>query len=386
MSHNEIEKVLRKLGTLRPKFVTYSSVKEINPVEWNLLAGEAAPMMEWEYFYILEESRTVSESRGFFPLYIGLYNAHEELIGIAPMFERIHGANEFGLTGLMNDIALVTGIPVGRGLMGSVPFTPVPVYQFLVKDKAKERVVWELFLRYIDFICETRGLYSVRFYFLSPATSQLHDLLGLFGYVGLVSNHFLWTNTYKYYDEFLNTLGAHKRRNILREIRKLQEMGIKIEISLGTEVDPSLYSMALDAYESTWRKHMPSETHPYLTPAFFSLLKPFFQHRCLFSIAKKCENISGLALFYHKGEAMFGRYWGCFEKIPYLHFGTCYYWPMKYAIERNIKYLDPGFGGEHKALRGFKQIPVYHYVKFYGRQKGKCYQALERIVSCSFIF
>ncbi|MCX7822782.1 MAG: GNAT family N-acetyltransferase [Syntrophobacterales bacterium] len=382
MGFNEIGRVLKNLGISQPKFITYSSIKEINPIEWNLLAEDAAPMMEWEYFYILEESQTIGPSRGFFPLYIGLYDSRGTLIGIAPMFERPHGSNEFGLTGLMNDISLMTGVPVGRGLMGSVPFTPVPVYQFLVRDKSRERLVWELFLRYIDFICETRGLYSARLYFLSPTSSHLHDLLSLFGYMGLVSTHFLWINRYGSYDEFLKTLGAHRRRNILREIRKLKEMNVEIELLPGTDVDPSTYSMILEAYESTWRKHMPPETRPYLRPAFFSLLKPFFQHRCLFSIAKKSRKIVGLALFYHKGDTMFGRYWGSFEETPYLHFGTCYYWPMMHAVERGIKYVDPGFGGEHKALRGFGEISVYHYVKFYGHQSKKCYRALENIIGC----
>ncbi|MGC8718431.1 MAG: GNAT family N-acetyltransferase [Thermodesulforhabdaceae bacterium] len=384
MSRNDIEKVLKKLGTSKPRFITYSSVKEINPVEWNMLAEQAAPMMEWEYFYMLEESLTVSETRGFFPMYIGLYDSNSRLIAIAPMFERTHGSSEFGITGLMNDVALITGVPVGRGLVGTVPFTPVPVYQFLVRNKEKERAVWEIFLRYIDFICETRGLYSARFYFISPSLSHIHDLLERFGYAGLVSSHYLWTNEYQSYDEFLNSLDVHKRRNIRREIKKLLEMGIEIKLLPGTEVDASVYSMAFEAHESTWRKHMPPGTHPYLTPAFFSLLRPFFQHRCLFSIARKSDNIVGLALFYHKNDILFGRYWGCFENVPFLHFGTCYYWPMMYAIEHGIKYVDPGFGGEHKALRGFEEFPVHHYIKFFGQQKSKCYRALEHLVGSVF--
>lgn len=380
MSHTGIDKILRRLGIYRPKFVTYGSIKEFNPVEWNMLAENAAPMMEWEYFYILEESQTVSASRGFFPFYIALYDSSGKLIAIAPMFERSHGAHEFGLTGLMNDIALMTGVPVGRGLVGSVPFTPVPVYQFLTKKGVEERIVWELLLRYIDLVCEAKGLYSSRFYFLSPTVSNLHHVLSLFGYVGLTSTHFLWNNRYTTYDEFLSSLGSHKRRNILREIRKLLEMNIKIELRPGTDVDSSVYAMALDAYRSTWQKHMPPETRPYLTAGFFSLLRPFFSHRCIFSVAERAGSIVGLALFYHKGDTMFGRYWGCFEEIPFLHFGTCYYWPMMYAIEKGIKYVDPGFGGEHKALRGFQEIPVYHYIKFYGNQKDRCYRALEHII------
>jgi hypothetical protein len=45
MSRQDIEKALRKLGAANPRFVIYNSVKEINPIEWNALAQDAAPMM-----------------------------------------------------------------------------------------------------------------------------------------------------------------------------------------------------------------------------------------------------------------------------------------------------------------------------------------------------
>ena len=28
--------------------------------------------------------------------------------------------------------------------------------------------------------------------------------------------------------------------------------------------------------------------------------------------------------------------------------------------------MDPGFGGEHKLIRGYEVVPVYHYIKFHG--------------------
>jgi predicted N-acyltransferase len=74
----------------------------------------------------------------------------------------------------MNDVALMTGVPVGRGIVGTVPFTPVPVYQFLARREHNKESLWELFLRYIDFLCETRGLYSVRLYFLDGSTLAFH--------------------------------------------------------------------------------------------------------------------------------------------------------------------------------------------------------------------
>ncbi len=383
MSHYDIEKVLRKIGSSKIRFNTFSTIKEISPLEWNALSVKSSPVMEWEYFYMLEESRCINEDRGFFPVYIGLYDAKNRLIGIAPMFERTHGAYEFGISGLITEISAICGISVGKGLVGTIPFTPVPAYRFLIRDcdEETEGAIWSLFLKYIDFICETRGLFSVRFYFLSELSKSIHEIFESFGYVGLVSNHYLWTNHYESFDQFLGSLSSHKRRNIRREIKKIREMGISIKIIKGSEANQEIYDEAYRIYEITWKKYMPFGIDPYLNPDFFSLLRPFFNHRCTFSIAERAGKRIGLALFYEKGDFLYGRYWGSFEEVPYLHFATCYYWPMIYAIEKGIKYIDPGFGGEHKALRGFKYIPVHHYIKFYGHGKHKCYLALERIVN-----
>ena len=73
-----------------------------------------------------------------------------------------------------------------------------------------------------------------------------------------------------------------------------------------------------------------------------------------------------MAIFYEKASSLYGRYWGTLEEVPFLHFATCYYHPIRYAIERRLTTMDPGFGGEHKLYRGFQVIPCYHYIKFYG--------------------
>jgi predicted N-acyltransferase len=61
-----------------------------------MLAQDAAPMMEWEYFYVLEESQTVSQNRGFLPLYLALYDHNSRLIGLAPMFEDLMELTNLG--------------------------------------------------------------------------------------------------------------------------------------------------------------------------------------------------------------------------------------------------------------------------------------------------
>jgi predicted N-acyltransferase len=52
----------------------------------------------------------------------------------------------------------------------------------------------------------------------------------------------------------------------------------------------------------------------------------------------------------------YGRYWGCTEHIPCLHFEACYYQPLQWCIEQGFKRFEGGAQGEHKMARGL--LPV----------------------------
>jgi len=51
--------------------------------------------------------------------------------------------------------------------------------------------------------------------------------------------------------------------------------------------------------------------------------------------------------------ALFGRYWGATEELPFLHFEVCYYHSIEDAIARKLARFEPGAGGSHKVARGF---------------------------------
>jgi predicted N-acyltransferase len=56
---------------------------------------------------------------------------------------------------------------------------------------------------------------------------------------------------------------------------------------------------------------------------------------------------------------LYGRYWGCFEEHPFLHFNVCLYHPVEDAIARGLARFEPGAGGEHKLTRGFEPRVTY---------------------------
>ena len=58
-------------------------------------------------------------------------------------------------------------------------------------------------------------------------------------------------------------------------------------------------------------------------------------------------------------EALFGRYWGCIEDHPCLHFEICYYQAIDYAIRHGMKTVEAGAQGEHKLARGYEPTETW---------------------------
>jgi hypothetical protein len=62
------------------------------------------------------------------------------------------------------------------------------------------------------------------------------------------------------------------------------------------------------------------------------------------------------ALNFIGGDALYGRYWGCTEYEPFLHFELCYHRAVEFAIERGIGRVEAGAQGEHKLSRGYEPV------------------------------
>jgi predicted N-acyltransferase len=56
--------------------------------------------------------------------------------------------------------------------------------------------------------------------------------------------------------------------------------------------------------------------------------------------------------------AAWGRYWGCIEHVPCLHFEACYYQPLAWCLDQGIQRFEGGAQGEHKMARGLLPTPT----------------------------
>ena len=83
----------------------------------------------------------------------------------------------------------------------------------------------------------------------------------------------------------------------------------------------------------------------------------------LIDAKREGEPIAG-ALNLLGADTLYGRYWGCTEDVPFLHFELCYYQAIDAAIARGLATVEAGAQGEHKLARGYLPTPTWsaHYL------------------------
>ena len=75
------------------------------------------------------------------------------------------------------------------------------------------------------------------------------------------------------------------------------------------------------------------------------------------------EAVAG-ALNFIGRDCLFGRYWGCTEDHPCLHFELCYYQAMDFAIDHGLGRVEAGAQGTHKLARGYMPSEIHSLAPF----------------------
>jgi predicted N-acyltransferase len=93
---------------------------------------------------------------------------------------------------------------------------------------------------------------------------------------------------------------------------------------------------------------------PYLTRAFFDLISERMGNKVLLMLAYRGSRPIAGALNFVGSDTLYGRYWGCTEEVPFLHFELCYYQAVEWAIDHGLSAVQAGAQGEHKLARGYE--------------------------------
>ena len=235
----------------------------------------------------------------------------------------------------------------------AVPFTPATGRRLLVLPEHGQTAQSALVGGAVRFAVQN-GISSLHITFCEGEEVNICQQMGL---MHRLSQQFHWCNAgYDCFDDFLASLSSRKRKSIRRERGRARAFGGQIEILTGEALRPEHWDVFWRFYQDTGARKW---GHPYLTRSFFDLAHETLRHDVILVLARSGGRYVAGALNFAGRETLFGRYWGCLEHHPFLHFELCYYQAIDWAIVNGLKRVEAGAQGEHKLARGYLPTPTH---------------------------
>lgn len=335
----------------------HTAVSDIPEATWNALVEHdpwAVPFMEWRWLESLEASGSVCPDSGWHPRHLALWRGNR-LIAAAPAYLKEDSYGEFVFDWSWASAADRLGVAYYPKLVLATPYTPATGRCILVaKGEDRPAREAELLRGAVEF-ARSENLSSVHALFPTADEVETFAAQG-FGIRHGVQYH--WQNTgYATFEDFLARFHSKRRNQLRRERKAPAEQGVRLRTVRGDAlagVDPKLVH---DLYISTVDRHVWGRR--YIQPEFFERALARFRHRVELVLAEREGRVIAGTFNVAGPDVLYGRYWGCFEELPFLHFNTCLYHPVEDAIARRLKRFEPGAGGEHKLVRGFEPRLTY---------------------------
>jgi hypothetical protein len=143
---------------------------------------------------------------------------------------------------------------------------------------------------------------------------------------------------------------------IRKERETAQGRGLTIRALTGDEIEPQHWDAFWRFYQDTGARKWGT---PYLTRKAFDLFHETMRADMLLVLAFDGRRAVAGALNFIGRETLYGRYWGCIEDHPCLHFELCYYQAIDWAIAQGLKRVEAGAQGEHKLARGYLPVETH---------------------------
>jgi predicted N-acyltransferase len=339
------------------------SMSRIDAEAWNACAGPENPFVQHAFLEALEESGSATAETGWAPYHLVIEDKSESPLGVAPMYVKGHSQGEFVFDHNWAHAYESAGGKFYPKLLIAVPFTPATGPRLLVRpDQDRALIEGQLIAGGVE-AANQLDLSSVNVNF---PTERQWDHLGESGFLQRTGEQFHWLNhNYETFDDFLAALSSRKRKAIRRERRGAMASDIEIEVITGSDLREEHWDAFFEFYMDTGSRKW---GRPYLTRAFFSIVTETMPEQIVMILARKDGDYIAGALNFLGTDTLFGRYWGCKEDHPFLHFEVCYYRAIDFAIEHGLARVEAGAQGHHKLSRGY--LPVHTYSAHWIRDAG----------------
>jgi len=348
------------------------SAKDIGAQAWNACANPEAvadphPFTRYDFFEAVEESGSATARTGWRPSHL-VIECSDAIQGLLPLYLKSHSHGEYVFDWGWADALERAGGQYYPKLQASVPFTPVSGRRLLVSRGAADGTegIQNALLSTASAAVRQLNASSLHITFL---TDQEWRAAGELGFLQRIDRQFHWENHgYTNFDQFLGALSSAKRKTLRKERAAVFAEGVEFDWLTGCDITETYWDKFFAFYMDTGSRKW---GRPYLTREFFSRVGQNMGEQILLVLAKRDgRTIAGALNFFGEG-VLFGRNWGCTEHIPFLHFETCYYQAIEFAIARGLKRVEAGAQGEHKLLRGYMPVPTYsaHYIAHPGLRR-----------------
>jgi uncharacterized protein len=337
-------------------------IDKISRDAWDsLLAPDDSPFVEWDWLYAMEQSGSATRDTGWAPYHLIVRQGpKKQIVAACPLYLKTHSMGEFVFDHGWADAAERAGLRYFPKILVGVPFTPHTGRRFLTAPGSDRGGLINLLGLALTSICEDNKLSSVHVNFCEPDEAAA---LAPIGFMERLGYQYHWHNAgFATFDDYLNRL-KHKRRTAVRHERgAMEEQGVQIRVVAGEEIPDRMFPEMYRIYCSTIEKLYWGRQ--YLSEEFFDLIRKTFKRNMVFIGAYDGRELIAGAINLAKANVMYGRYWGCFREVRFLHFNVCYYAGIEHAILNGIQRYEPGAGGEYKWLRGFDPAITrsIHYV------------------------
>ncbi|MCU7918171.1 MAG: GNAT family N-acetyltransferase [Candidatus Thiodiazotropha sp. (ex Epidulcina cf. delphinae)] len=335
-----------------------SSVDELNAWEWNRLVVDDNPFLKHEFHAAMEHHDCVGRRFGWIPRHLIVRDAGR-IIGLSPLYIKSNSYGEFVFDHAWADAYRRSGLHYYPKLISAIPYTPASGERLLIDADANLAQVRKLMVDATIGLAKELGLSSIHWLFTRQEEGKQIRGMGVMERLGV---QFHWQNPgYEDFEHFLSQLTAKRRKNIRHERRKVFNRGIRFRLLHGREVAMHEWHLFARFYNKTFEERY---SLPTLNAGFFQEVGERMDEQVILVLAYDADVCIAGALLFRSRSVLYGRHWGTVQRYDGLHFETCYYQGIEYAIKQGLQRFEPGAQGEHKIWRGF--LPAitcsYHWI------------------------
>ncbi len=339
---------------------TVDRIAAIGREAWDACAGGDNPFVSYDFLSALEDSGSVGAETGWLPHHVVLESGAGEVLGCAPLYLKGHSQGEYVFDHGWADAYERAGGAYYPKLQCAVPFSPVGGPRLLARPGDDGDRIRDGLLSALVQVAERLGVSSLH---ITYPTEAEYDRAGKFGMLQRIGEQFHWFNRgYGDFDDFLASLTSRKRKSIRKERQRAVAGGLTIHALTGGELRPdhwdAFFRFYIDTSDRKWG-------HAYLNRQFFELIGERMADRVVLFMAEDSGRPVAGALNLVGGDALYGRNWGCAGDYRFLHFETCYYQAIDYAIAHGLARVEAGAQGPHKVHRGYLPVRTYsaHWIR-----------------------